>query len=827
MELEVRSVSYSGLKVSSNHFAANIKNSRNTDNGTPQPEFLRAVSELDIEILRYPAGEPDNTYIDGLLINGALPEHLHRFMASAIENNLRVVLVTPTVEAYRGPAELRIFIDLVMAEYGNHIHAIEIGNEYWNHQNEASYGRIANESILAVRDGLASHQYSPPIWVQMGDAGGSQSAYSRGYPAGWEERNDLANQAILNEISFAARESIGGVVEHFYMRDTSQHLDNMSDQLIRRDHETWVNELGRDLPLLITEWNIRTTNLDQLGIKAASSLLVHFTNMIEIGADEAYVWNPQHSTSTDLAGADNVLIDPASGLVVNSLGGAIFDLMSTSTVGKELIYLNIQGSDLGIQSRSFFGDGELVVYLFSRVEEVRSINFSLGDNWENASLESITKVGYDVSSSDGTHFHYGDRKFVPSDSILINGQPYFLNEHDVAASIDKYDIDSVGFNDTVEVTFLPYELVELKYSITVTINGSNSQDRIFTTEADEVIYSLSGNDVIDSSAGRDTIYSGEGDDFVNSGSGDDLVYAGSGNDTLRGWGGSDTLLGQDGNDIIYGGNANDRIDGGVGNDAVYGEGGDDDLDGGGGSDTLNGGSGSDTLSGGEGLDLLYGEEGSDILWAGLGDDTLIGGEGADTLQGQGGNDDLSGGTGNDTLFGGSGSDLLDGGEGNDYLDGDSTGSIWVSPEDRGSLAESPWDYILRKETKAELREMDESDTLIGGSGNDTLVGGKGNDSLEGGNGSDILVGGQGHDLLTGGDGVDIFMFSHDHGHDTINDFDTSDFIDLSGFIILSAFADWPSEVNGTLNILIPTGIDSSITLIGFSLDDFSNTNIIY
>ena len=64
------------------------------------------------------------------------------------------------------------------------------------------------------------------------------------------------------------------------------------------------------------------------------------------------------------------------------------------------------------------------------------------------------------------------------------------------------------------------------------------------------------------------------------------------------------------------------------------------------------------------------------------------------------------------------------------------------------------------------------------SGDDSLQGGDGSDALFGGAGNDTLDGGAGADTLTGGAGADVFVVQ---GADTITDFTTADFVDLSQF----------------------------------------------
>ena len=120
-------------------------------------------------------------------------------------------------------------------------------------------------------------------------------------------------------------------------------------------------------------------------------------------------------------------------------------------------------------------------------------------------------------------------------------------------------------------------------------------------------------------------------------------------------------------------------------------------------------------------------------------DAITGGAGNDLLFGQGANDVLRGGEGDDLLFGGPDADRLEGGAGDDQLfGGGGRETAWMTPN-------RPVD-------------PEQSDQLLGGSGDDLLVGEAGRDHLDGGAGNDRLIGGSGRDT---------FVFYS--GHDVIGD----------------------------------------------------------
>lgn len=188
------------------------------------------------------------------------------------------------------------------------------------------------------------------------------------------------------------------------------------------------------------------------------------------------------------------------------------------------------------------------------------------------------------------------------------------------------------------------------------VSGAGN-DRIFGSQAA---------DVIDGGAGNDTIRAGGGWDFIQSSTGNDLIYGGGGNDNIRwGQGNPDEQVGHD---TIFGGEANERggdllniwikdWDGtGVRVNFITNESGTASTMIGGGLSTLRfhefenffTHEGNDTVSaaqappgeGNRGIQFNT-RWGNDLLTGSRGDDTLEGGQGADTLDGRGGDDVIS------------------------------------------------------------------------------------------------------------------------------------------------------------------------------------------
>jgi predicted extracellular nuclease len=92
---------------------------------------------------------------------------------------------------------------------------------------------------------------------------------------------------------------------------------------------------------------------------------------------------------------------------------------------------------------------------------------------------------------------------------------------------------------------------------------------------------------------RHILLGSNGDDVIVGTSANDIIFGMSGNDMICGVSGNDILVGQFGNDVLYGGDGNDLLHGLFGDDYLYA---------GPGRDVLNGGHGTDFCDGGPGID---------------------------------------------------------------------------------------------------------------------------------------------------------------------------------------------------------------------------------
>jgi Ca2+-binding RTX toxin-like protein len=291
-----------------------------------------------------------------------------------------------------------------------------------------------------------------------------------------------------------------------------------------------------------------------------------------------------------------------------------------------------------------------------------------------------------------------------------------------------------------------------------TLEGTDDDDLIVATGANQSLYGKKGNDTLRGSASNERHFGGKGNDDCAGDDGDDEVRGDRGDDKCDGGEGNDTLSGGKDKDTLSGGTGNDTCKGDDDDDWVHGNDGKDDVDGGSGSDTLYGGKGDDTCKGGEGNDTVRGDRGNDKCDGGEGNDTVNGGKDNDTVIGGAGSDDCSGDDGDDTVMGGSGDDTTTGGAGNDDCSGDEGDDSVVGGDGK--------DTLIGGEGNDTCSGDEGDDSVVGGAGDDSVVGGTGNDTLVTGDGSDMADGGSGDDSVAGGGSGDDTLMGGS-GNDTI------------------------------------------------------------
>ncbi|GAA6179077.1 hypothetical protein NBRC116594_05150 [Shimia sp. NS0008-38b] len=641
ISMTLQSAAGTGQVVSSELFGANAVYSVNTDEGVPLDNYVEASRELAIENFRFPAGQGDsldgeNEGVDWLNVielaeaddgTRVLRDEVVNALDAAIAahdngNDVKVTMVIATklytVAEYDALYDdIARFAEIMVTDYADQVEAIEIGNEYWA-IGETDYGQKADIAARALAEGMeragVETEDQPSILVQMATPNEGSEFHTSVDDRPFGERRDDANQQIVDQLSEAARDEIDGVVEHYYYRrDYDAFTGDGNEQgFIPNDYAIWEANFDKELDLHITEWNVRTTNLEQNGIRASGILPEMVEYMVSWGADAAHGWPVVHNTTTHLAGTrTDMPIVNEDGWVVNSVRGAVFDVMSSEMVGTELMDATFSNDDGRMEVQVYQADGKIVVQVASRTGEPVDLDLDLSTIVDGFDTAYGVQVGYDRSptSSDGVFQKSGT--LYQAEQAFVDGEAYYFNESDTRATVTNVAVEA----NEVELHLNPYEMVQMVFEFDdaprpppigedPTTEGTQEDDELITGEENDLVFGFGGNDIIATNGGFDTVYGGDGNDRIEGGKGDDTVFGDAGSDALYGHGGDDSLKGLDGNDTVSGNQGDDTLLGGEGNDELRG--GDD-------NDTLNGGKGSDTLKGGAGRDTLTGWNGSDTF----------------------------------------------------------------------------------------------------------------------------------------------------------------------------------------------------------------------
>ncbi|MFC6636060.1 DUF4214 domain-containing protein [Sulfitobacter sp. JBTF-M27] len=540
-----------GLFVSQDMFGANAVFSL-TDDGVPTAEYEAAADALGVQNIRFGGGQADldpdkpndagDLPIDGVssiniveMDGGALRPELVNFLewCAATEGTnqpVKTTLIIPTKhltsEEYVAFAdEIEVFVTKVMAEYGDVIAAFQIGNEHWE-MGETAYGIKASIGAEAIEKGMLAAGVSidnqPDILVQMATAGNEGSEFPAvSGVSDFVARNKAANEQVIAQLSNAAREAIDGVTEHYYYNKTDFAFPDTDAAVknIDKDFRVWSDAFDKDLDLHITEWNVKTSATTQQGMVAASSLIKQFENMIEIGADGAHIWAIDYHSRTALTlDTDNGARLDDQGRLTNSVQGAAFDLMADALAGKELISTSFANGIPEIEVSAYASAEEVVFYISSRTLDQTRFTLDLARKLPAVGPVQAVQMAMDPASSNGKQWEQG----VDADSVLIEGQPYFYNEHDIDVILTDLVFEDAS---QIELTLNPFEVVEL----TVDLKPKDVQENlkeidepkpaespkeemtvenqyVLGTDEDDLIDLMPNLVYIDSGAGLDTVF---------------------------------------------------------------------------------------------------------------------------------------------------------------------------------------------------------------------------------------------------------------------------------------------------------------------------------
>lgn len=453
-------------------FGTNSIYSINTDAGVPNESLENAIDVFEFENLRFPAGQAEGhdwqvegedwLDITALTDDGMLGVELTNFLDSVAGG---VTLTIPTtnapLESYG--AHLMEWTQLVMEEYGDQIDAIEIGNEYWTHMDEVEYGQKANIAVAAIANGIeAAEGADADIIVQMASPN-AQSAFSSSVDnRDYADRNEDANQTIIDQLDAVARSEIDGVVEHYYWSQPAEPFDDTFAEVnfMNLDIAVWDANFEQDLDFHITEWNLRTSMDDTNGMQGTGILVEMVENMVELGVDSACVWPAVHNSTVDLGGpadGEDIKTDD-EGRVIQTVRGAVFDLMSNSLPGMELINLDLTTVDDDFEVSAYEQDGQFTFYIWNTALTPQVIPVDLTEILPEFEGATGVQVGYDPETSDGRIYSPTEGRTIDAESVLVDGEPYYINEHDTEAVLTDHIFTAPEF----DISLNPFEIIEIK-----------------------------------------------------------------------------------------------------------------------------------------------------------------------------------------------------------------------------------------------------------------------------------------------------------------------------------------------------------------------------
>jgi len=529
---------------------------------------------------------------------------------------------------------------------------------------------------------------------------------------------------------------------------------------------------------------------------------------ITLNADGSYTYNADNTAAIDAAANGSHPLDTITFTVSDGFGG-----FTNETLTFTLDRPAVANADS-----------------LSTTETTDAVNGSGGN--PNLLANDVDKDGdaITITQVNGSGANVGTQIALASGALLtVNADGTYT--YDPNHAFDYLAASSSGASDTSATDTFTYTVDGgSQVTVTITVNGVDSNDTLIGT---------TGNDTINAGIGNDIIYDDNG---LNSGTDPHDTSAGHS-------GGTDAFNGGSGDDTIFmGANliAGDQIDGGTNNDTVN-------LNGnysGGNAVVFN----ATTMVNVETLSLTAGHSynltmanatvglgqtmtvdastlgagdalvfdasadttgGNYVIQGGLGNDTLTGGNGNDIFRVGfgGGTDTIVGGGGNDkaNFHGGlTAADSFDGGAGNDevYLNGNYSAGLtlgattFVSVETLVLVGNFTYNLTMNAATVAAGNTMTVRAATLGPAHGLTF-----NASADTAGGNYLIYSGSGNDVLTGGNGNDLF--SSGSGTDTVHAGGGNDVIEMNGNLTAADTIDGGS---GTDTLFLSGDYSSGLTL---------------
>lgn len=392
-------------------FGGNLVFSQDRVTGT----YPARAEAAGLELIRFPGGSVTETFFDpanpdaqsasyvndlGQTVTLSLVP-LSDFLAYAIAADLGAIIVVPIqryVNAWKAEDETRETIltqadAIAIRDYvttvlhsGVPVHAIEIGNEpCLSGVSDADYGKIADEMARVIHDATEEFQaagnlpegyvhpllslVTTPYYVTADIDGDGIATYEESL------------QERFAQITPEALAHIDAITIHRYVSRDYEAIDNFQAPWIKAEEVDAL--VGRDLELIVTEWNISATQNGVLhwasateaeregldtGLKHAGAVAAMFHEMAVKNVEIAAFWAVQQQNDVSLAPREgtNTELRP---------GGTTFSYLSQNTQGLRAIALDRPSRDFDLHA--FGSDARQFLVINARLGEAQTIELDL------------------------------------------------------------------------------------------------------------------------------------------------------------------------------------------------------------------------------------------------------------------------------------------------------------------------------------------------------------------------------------------------------------------------------------------------------------------
>lgn len=400
-----------GDEIDARLFGGNLVFSQDRVTGT----YPARAEAAGLELIRFPGGSVTETFFDPAKPDAQSTSYvndlgqtvtltlvpLSDFLDYAIAADLGAIVVVPIqryVTAWKAEGETRATIltqadEIAIRDYvttvlqsGVPVHAIEIGNEpCLGGVTDADYGKIADEMARVIHDATEEFQaagnlpegYVHPLLSLVTTPYHLKADIDGDGIATYEE----SLQERFAQITPEALAKIDAITIHRYVSRDYEAIDNFQAPWIKAEEVDAL--VGRDLELIVTEWNISATQNGVLhwasateaeregldtGLKQAGAVAAMFHEIAVNDVEVAAFWAVQQQNDVSLAQREGTNTDLRP-------GGKMFSYLSENTQGLRAIELDRPSRDFDLHA--FGSDARQFLVINARLGEAQTIELDL------------------------------------------------------------------------------------------------------------------------------------------------------------------------------------------------------------------------------------------------------------------------------------------------------------------------------------------------------------------------------------------------------------------------------------------------------------------